>query len=69
MKPGGAAFLADIREAETILNCIGVLICPDLFALGTRAINILNKEKRVKQWHDNALLWPSFFSGLEVISN
>jgi hypothetical protein len=47
------------------------LICPDQFSIGTRAINILQgrEEPKLKKWHDNVLLWPSFFSGLEVISN
>ena len=68
-RPLGATFLDDIRNAETILNCIGVLICPELFSIGSRAIQKLNQGQALYAQHNNVSLWPSFFSGIEVISN
>lgn len=67
----GAEFVRCIQDAEAILNCIGILICPDLFTKGTRAINKLKRPEgqHLHEWHDNVQLWPSFFSGIEVISN
>lgn len=64
-----AAFVRKIQNAETILNCIGVLICPGQFKIGTAAIMKLKHDKPQLKPHDNVQLWPSFFSGIEVISN
>ena len=64
-----AKFIRHIRHAEAILNCIGMLICPELFTAGAKAISKLKNGENLDEWYDNVKLWPSFFSGLEVISN
>lgn len=46
-----------------------MLICPDLFSAGAKAIRKLKRGEQLKEQYDNVQLWPSFFSGLEVISN
>ena len=46
-----------------------MLICPDLFSIGSKAITDLKTGDALEAWHENVKLWPSFFSGLEVISN
>jgi hypothetical protein len=46
-----------------------MLISPELFSARAKAIRMLKKGEHVNKWHDNVKLWPSFFSGLEVISN
>jgi hypothetical protein len=65
----GNIFVEKIRKAEAILNCISMLICPDLFNKGVKAINTLKQGEHHYEWFDNANLWPTFFSGIEVISN
>jgi hypothetical protein len=67
--PTGATFLQDIKETETVLNYIGALICPDQCRLGHDANDKLKRGEGLKTLHDNILLWQSFFSGIEVISN
>jgi hypothetical protein len=64
-----AKFINRIRHAEAILNCIGMLICPELFSAGAKAIRKLKNGEKLNVSYDNVKLWPSFFSGLEVISN
>ena len=54
---------------EGILNCIGMLICPEMFAAGAKAIKKLKEGELVGKDFHNVQRWPSFFSGLEVISN
>jgi hypothetical protein len=46
-----------------------MLICPGLFFAGAKAIRKLKQGEKLKEQYDNVQLWPSFFSGLEVISN
>lgn len=46
-----------------------MLICPDLYNKGMQAINKLKQGEHLTKWFDNVKLWPSFFSGIEVISN
>jgi hypothetical protein len=58
-----------IYHAEAIINCVGMLICPELFSIASKAIRKLKDGEALNKWHDNVMLWPSFFSGLEVISN
>ena len=54
---------------ENLLNCIGILICKDQFDIGSIAVRKLKNGQAVTNWHENVKLWPSFFSGIEVISN
>jgi hypothetical protein len=46
-----------------------MLICPEMFSAGAKAIKMLKEGMEVGKKFDNVQLWPSFFSGLEVISN
>lgn len=68
-KPEAALFLETIANGEYILNAIAALVCPGLYSIATRAIGKLKHEDHVKTPHPHAQLWPSFFSGIEVISN
>jgi hypothetical protein len=58
-----------IKEVETILNYIGVLICPDQCRLGHDANEKLKCDKELNSWHKNILLWWLFFSEIKVILN
>ncbi|KAF8482829.1 hypothetical protein DFH94DRAFT_680813 [Russula ochroleuca] len=62
-------FFNCIQKAEEILNCIGILACPDLFSTGMASIDLLKQGDGLNTWHDNVKLWPSFFSGIEVVSD
>lgn len=46
-----------------------MLICPELYSLGNKAITKLKTEPYLEKPHENVQLWPSFFSGIEVIAN
>lgn len=48
---------------------MGMLICPELYSLGNEAIRKLKTEPYLEKPHENVQLWPSFFSGIEVITN
>ena len=65
----GADCVNRIYDAEGILNCIGMLICPELFSIAAKGIDKIKNGEGPETWHENVKLWPSFFSGLEVISN
>jgi hypothetical protein len=65
----GAAYVNRIYNAEGILNCIGMLVCPDLFSIGAKAIEKLKYGENPDIQHENVQLWPSFFSAIEVITN
>lgn len=65
----GATFLKCIQDVEIILNGIGILICKEQYDIGSQAINMLKQGQAVTTPYENVNLWPSFFSGIEVISN
>jgi hypothetical protein len=67
--PTATHFLRCIQRAEILLNCIGSLICPEVFSAGTEAISKLQTGQGLDRMFDNVRLWPSFFSGIEVIAN
>jgi hypothetical protein len=46
-----------------------MLICEEQERNGAKAIQIIKEGKCLNEWYDNVKLWPSFFSGIEVISN
>ena len=62
-------FFHQVQKVEKILNCIGILACPDLFSTGMASIDKLKKGEELNLWPENVKMWPSFFSGLEVIAN
>jgi hypothetical protein len=64
-----ANFLRCVQTAETLLNYIGRLVCPEMFSAGIEAISKLQTGEGLDKTFDNIALWPSFFSGIEVISN
>ena len=65
----GAEFITAIQDAEAVLNCITILVCPELYEMGMQAIDRLKEGGSVKTWHRNIKLWTSIFSGIEVIVN
>ncbi|KII83173.1 hypothetical protein PLICRDRAFT_119759, partial [Plicaturopsis crispa FD-325 SS-3] len=64
-----STFLEAITPTEMLLNAVTALISPDLYDLGREAITELKTGQHLKSWSDNVALWPSVFSGIEVISN
>ncbi|KAH9990730.1 hypothetical protein BJV77DRAFT_1068792 [Russula vinacea] len=67
--PAAVKFFRKVQKAEEILNCIGILACPDLFSTGMASIDKLKRGEDLHKWHDNVKIWPSFFSEMEVIAN
>jgi hypothetical protein len=67
--PAAVKFFRNVQKAEEILNCIGILACPNLFSTGMASIDKLKRGKDLHKWQDNVKIWPSFFSGIEVIAN
>jgi hypothetical protein len=68
-RPEGAKFIKDIQDAEIILNCVSMLICPELHSFSIGAIRKLMEGQELFEWDDVVKEWPSIFSGIEVISN
>jgi hypothetical protein len=68
-KPEGAKFIKDIQDAEAVLNCVAMLICPQLHSISVSAIEKLKVGEGLFKWDDVITNWPSVFSGIEVISN
>jgi hypothetical protein len=68
-KPEGAKFIKAIHDAEFVLNCVAMLICPELHSISVNAIQKLKAGEELFNWDDVITQWPSIFSGIEVISN
>jgi hypothetical protein len=68
-KADGRSFLLKIAPAERLINAIMALISPELYSIGMDAIAQLKSGNQVAKQHTNVKLWPSVFSGLEVIAN
>jgi hypothetical protein len=65
--PEAAQFLSEIANAELLVDSILSLTSPELYKIGQEAIN---KLKETTQEPDlNVNLWPSSFSGIQVINN
>lgn len=65
----GAQFIQSIQDGEAVMNCISVLISPELHRIGTQATNMLKHGQWLKNKHPNINLWTSIYSGIEVIVN
>jgi len=68
-KDEGVRFIETIRNAEAVINGIAILICPQLHSIAAKAIEMVQEGQHLHKWHDNVKLWPSIFTGIEVISN
>ncbi|KII83157.1 hypothetical protein PLICRDRAFT_119745, partial [Plicaturopsis crispa FD-325 SS-3] len=64
-----ATFLKAITPTEMLINAVTALIAPDLYDIGREAIERLKTGDHLQTKHSNVSLWPSVFSGIEVISN
>jgi hypothetical protein len=58
-----------IHDAEAVINCISVLISPQLHDIGMSAISKVKDGQCLSNWNDNVKLWPCMFTGIEVIVN
>jgi hypothetical protein len=65
----GSRFIQAIQDAETIINCISILISPQHHSIGMQAITILQQGKQLENKNDNIMMWNSMYSGIEVIVN
>ena len=65
----GKNFLLQITPTEHLVNAVVALISPELYSVGMDAIEQLKSGMQLAKQHSNVDLWPSVFSGLEVIAN
>ena len=65
----GAKFLQTIMQGELLCNATATLIHPELYNTGMAAVHQLQMGSILHSTHPNVNLWPSFFSGIQVIVN
>ena len=58
-----------ITEVEKLCNLILHLTCPDLHQAGVSALDEIFLGKNMHREYDNISLWPSCFTGMQVIVN
>jgi hypothetical protein len=64
-----AAFIEGIQHAELLNNAIMALIAPELYDVGLSAIIKTMDGIEMAKHYENVRLWPSIFTGIEVIVN
>ena len=64
----GAKFLQTIMQGELLCNATTTLIHPE-YNTGIAAVHQLQMGSILHSTHPNVNLWPSFFSGIQVIVN
>jgi hypothetical protein len=65
----GAEFLRKIQHAELLCNAVTALVTPEMYDVGLEAIFKTKLGVEMASLHNNVQLWPSVFTGLEVIVN
>jgi Oxygenase domain of the 2OGFeDO superfamily len=65
----GAEFMTKIAEVEKLCNTILLLTCPELHDTGMKALDKVRAGKNMHREYNNVELWPSCFTGMQVIVN
>jgi len=65
----GAHFIQAISPVEMMMNAALSLCAPQMFAIGSHAIDLIKEGDCLHAWHEHVNLWPSAFSGIEAIVN
>jgi len=58
-----------VQHPEVLCNAIMALISPELYDSGLRAIELIKQGREMAKPHPHQQLWPSIFSGCQVIVN
>ena len=61
--------MVQVQHCEVLCNAITALIAPELYDCGLKAINLIKEGREMKSTHEHQQLWPSVFSGSQVIVN
>jgi hypothetical protein len=65
----GSGFMGAISEAELLCNALTALITPDMYDPGCLAISKVQSGVEMARSYKQTHLWPSVFTGLQVIVN
>jgi hypothetical protein len=58
-----------IAYAEGLCNAVTALVAPDLFNARKQAIQQVKLGQEMEHTHSNVALWPSVFTGMQIIAN
>jgi len=58
-----------VQHSEGLCNSIMALISPELYDSGLKAIELIKQGREMAKRHPHQQLWPSIFSGSQVIVN
>jgi len=58
-----------VQHSEVLCNSIMALISPELYDSGLKAIELIKQGREMAKRHPHQQLWPSIFSGSQVIVN
>jgi len=58
-----------VQHSEVLCNSIMALISPELYDSGLKAIKLIKQGREMAKRHPHQQLWPSIFSGSQVIVN
>src|SRR5467141_2028983 len=67
--PTGATWMDQVQHSEVLCNAIMALISWDLYDSGLKAIKLIKQGREMAKRHPHQQLWPSIFSGSQVIVN
>jgi len=58
-----------VQHSEVLCNAIMALISPELYDSGLKAIELIKQGREMAKPHPHQQLWPSIFSGSQIIVN
>jgi len=58
-----------VQHPEVLCNAIMALISLELYDSGLKAIELIKQGREMAKPHPHQQLWPSIFSGCQVIVN
>jgi len=58
-----------VQHSEVLCNAIMALISRELYDSGLKAIELIKQGREMDKRHPHQQLWPSIFSGSQVIVN
>lgn len=67
--PEAAEFLRHTTQIELLMNAALAACGRELHDIGRKAVQLLQQGMSLHKWHEHVSLWPSAFSGIQVIVN
>jgi len=67
--PTEATWMDQVKHSEVLCNAIMAPISPELYDSGLKDIELIKQCREMAKPHPHQQLWPSIFSGSQVIVN